>query len=323
MNKQEFYALREKLLTRENSHGIAHAVKMLEENQEFESNRRTLEFLRRVIAQGMNFEDEFAYAFVAHTYDKNCSMVNSLIISDDLSWAHIFIDSRIEVEGSIYEFLRDELNANLVVIEDSDEILYKVPYKRQFIVEYFQKLGKKWLIASDDYFRWHFAYKSDGFKSPTSFKVPTVDALLMLQQFAKESSLPSVCPGSNFRRLLLTRSDEIFMVARAPQFWNVFIHDLEYLKENNIEFVTDRDLHEDICFSLAVAKHTSSLVPLFLYYVGTYDFKNEKLVAREPATDEYGGEFFKTTTKVQNGIPTKFYSINKRALEHMHRRKLF
>lgn len=283
-------------------------------------NEIVLDYVNRYAEKGLS--DEVGYGLLTHRYSKSDKGVNELMKQEELSWLHMFLYDSADSKYCLWRYLERRKGAKIVLIEDSESIKEKVPYKRQYITDYFEKIGKRWVMSFDDDFTWRIAYKLAEQSTPSSCRIDFVPAMSIVTWLTVDNDYDYVCVGANMNRLQY-QSGEPVVKKRAPMYWSLFTLKIEALNRHGIRFITDQPIHEDIVFSLDIAKNSMSVVPLFLFQEGTYDFNNHLLVSREPATDAYGGTLFRTKTKIQNGVPTKFYSINTRELEKLKLKSLF
>lgn len=292
--------------------------KALKDNSDHPHNVEVLDYVEKYAERPLS--DEFGYGALAHTYNRGAKALNQLLKEDDLSWLTFFIYDSVDTPYSLWRYLERSKGANIAVIEDSDEIKYKVPHKRQFILDYFKAQGKKRVLLFDDDFSWRIAYKCKDYKTPASMKINFAQALRILTWIAIEQDHDYLCTGTNIRRIQYLRSNPV-MMKRGAIYWNVFILNLEALERDGISFVTDRPIHEDLAISLDIAKKSESAYVFFMIQQASYDFNQNALISREEETEAYGGVLWKTKTKVQGGEETKFFSVNLKELARLKKRQ--
>lgn len=258
-------------------------------------------------------DNRVGFGSLVHNYSMDCRTINQLLLEDDLSWLTFFIYDTVDTPYSLWRYLEQYKGAKLHVIKDSPAILYKVPYKRQIILDHFVEEGKEWIVLFDDDFSWRLAYKDEVHSTPVSLSISFGLALRVLSGLAVDKDFHFLCTGTNVRRMQYSNFRPIRTMPGAI-YWNIFIMKSEVIKEKGLHFVTDQLIHEDLAMSLDIAKIEDSHYALFLYQIASYDFNNEALVSRESATEAYGKGFWKIKEKLQNGYTTKFFSIDRKAI---------
>jgi len=260
--------------------------------------------------------DRVGFGSLVHNYNYSCRTINQLLKEKDLSWVTFFLYDTVDGPYSLWRYLESRLGANLVVIEDSADIKYKVPHKRQAIIDHFTAIGKEWTVIFDDDFSWRIAYKKNGSKTPKSRAVDFPLAVKMIAWLAVEQDYDFLCTGTNTRRMQYVKYGPVISRPGAI-YWNFFLMRNSVLKERGIRFVTDRQIHEDLAMSLDIAKSSDSAYVLFLYQVPSFDFNQQSLVDREEETVKYGEGFWDIKIKLQGGMETKFFNINRQKIaEH-------
>lgn len=287
--------------------------KALKDNSDQPHNVEVLEYVEKYAERPLS--DDFGFGALAHTYNRGAKALNQLLKEEDLSWLTFFIYDSVDTPYSLWRYLERTKGAHIAVIEDSEDIKYKVPHKRQFILDYFKAQGKKRVVLFDDDFSWRIAYKCKDFKTPGSMKINFVQALRILTWISIEQNHDYLCTGTNIRRIQYINSDPV-MKKRGAIYWNIFMLSLEALDRDGISFVTDRPIHEDLAISLDIAKKSESAYVFFMIQQASYDFNQNALISREKETEAYGGILWKTKVKVQGGEETKFFSVNLKELEN-------